>query len=216
MSDIHANFEALLSFEDVFSNVDQVVCLGDIVGYYCQVNEVIEYIRNLNPICIMGNHDYYVLNKVPDAINPAVRFGIEYAQSNITTENRRWLLSLPLVWGGLIGNKKFLFSHGSPWDPIHDYLYENNAKIESLRYFSFDVIAIGQTHRAMKRVMGNLLVLNPGSIGQDREIIGQACAFILETGSMSIEKIVRNYNINKIIDLCKKNGAQDWISKHLI
>lgn len=216
ISDIHANFEALFELADVLSSVDQVICLGDFVGYYCQVNEVIDYIRSLNPICIMGNHDYYLLNGYPSNTNPAVCFGIDYARKNISRSNLEWLESLPLVWGGLLGGRTFLLSHGSPWNPLRDYLYEDNPELEKLKMFSFDVIAVGQTHRVMQRMTEGALILNPGSIGQSRDIIACACAFVLDTESMSVERIIRPYNVNKTICLCRQNGAQEWVCKHLL
>lgn len=61
LSDIHANYEALLSIDKYVRECDYILCLGDIVGYSCAVNECIDYVRKHNFLCIQGNHERYVI-----------------------------------------------------------------------------------------------------------------------------------------------------------
>ncbi len=217
ISDIHANFEALYTLKDVFASVDKVVCLGDIIGYYCQVNEAIEYIRELGAICVLGNHDNFLVNGCPKNSNDAVRFGISYAQKVITSSNFAWLSSLPLLWGGLIGERAFLLVHGSPWNPLNDYLYSNNPALRGLyEFLGYDVIAFGQTHRGLRINVKKPLIINPGSVGQSRDIKAHACAVVLDTEKLAIENIQRPFNADKVIDIAKSKGAMDWVYKHLV
>lgn len=60
ISDIHGNFPALQAvWADIKSRgISEIYCLGDLVGYYCQINEVISFIRDNHIPCLMGNHDY--------------------------------------------------------------------------------------------------------------------------------------------------------------
>ena len=215
ISDIHANFEALSSMKDDLSKADLVVCLGDLVGYYCQVNEVIDYIRSINCICVLGNHDHFLLEGYhPDAL-PAVKFGIDYARTVITSDNHEWLSKLPLVWGGFIGGRSLLISHGSPWRPLDDYLYQDKPALNSLDTFQYDLIAFGQTHRSLLRFDRRPYLLNPGSVGQSRDIKAKACAVFLDTETLNFTKIERSYNVEHVLDMAVENGAQEWILKHL-
>ncbi|MFC1461805.1 metallophosphoesterase family protein, partial [Verrucomicrobiota bacterium] len=186
ISDIHANAEALGVLADVLSDADRVLCLGDLVGYYCQVNETIEAIRSLDPICVLGNHDHFLLDGCSDDEPPAVRFGIEFAAKTIAPEHRQWLASLPLVWEGVLGGRSVLMTHGSPWHPLTDYLYADNPALNELKDFDFDVITFAQTHRALERTESRPFLLNPGSVGQSRDVRAQACAMILDTDSMAV------------------------------
>jgi putative phosphoesterase len=215
ISDVHANFEALSVLADVLGQVDQVLCLGDLIGYYCQVNEVIDYIRNLNARCVLGNHDSFLFRGVPPNVHPHVRFGIEFARRVITDENADWLKGLPLTWGGFIGGRSFLLVHGSPWRPLGDYLYSDNPSSQKLDAFGYDVIAFGQTHRAVYRLERAPYLLNPGSVGQSRDERALACMFVFDTESMTVRKIERRFDAEKVIDLAKRNGAGEWIGKHL-
>jgi len=215
ISDIHANFEALSSLSDELSKADKVLCLGDFVGYYCQVNEVIDYIRNLDSICILGNHDHFLLHGYPQDALPAVKFGIDFAKSVITPDNYQWLTSLPLTWGGLIGGLSILLNHGSPWNPLHDYLYSNNQALTCLDTFQYDVISFGQTHRSLLRFDHKPFLLNPGSVGQSRDVLAHACAIFVDIPSMNITKIERRYNVTTVVEKALENGAGEWITKHL-
>jgi len=213
--DIHANFEALNTLSGTLMQADKVLCLGDLVGYYCQVNEVIDYIRALDALCILGNHDYFLLHECPHNVSPAVRFGIEYAASVISASNRQWLETLPLTWGGFLGNVSILLTHGSPWRPLNDYLYADSPLLEQLGQFNYDIVAFGQTHRAFQRFHQGSYLLNPGSVGQSRDRQSRACAMVVDTSTMAIEIIESTFDGNYVINLALMNGAQKWITKHL-
>lgn len=62
ISDVHGNYEAL---KQVLSKIDEmgiqeIFCLGDVVGYYSQVNECCDALRKRQVRCVMGNHDWYM------------------------------------------------------------------------------------------------------------------------------------------------------------
>ena len=67
VSDIHANAPALrVVLNDLADrNVDQVLCAGDVVGYYPFPNEVISLLQEHNIRSIVGNHDVAVLDEPP-------------------------------------------------------------------------------------------------------------------------------------------------------
>ena len=64
ISDIHGNYPALKAvLQDIDSlHVEKVYCLGDLVGYYSQINEVINTIKSRKIECILGNHDYAMIH----------------------------------------------------------------------------------------------------------------------------------------------------------
>lgn len=215
ISDLHANFFALQTLTEALSTLDCVLCLGDLVGYYCQVNEVIDFVRERNALCILGNHDAFLLHGCPPTVSEAVRFGIEYADRVIDADHRRWLASLPLVWGGLCDGVTVLAAHGSPWRPLTDYLYPDHPALEALQGFDYDVIAFGQTHRPVMRTAQRPWLLNPGSVGQARHTAAVATALQLDTETMQLSWIEQVYDPEPVIQLAKRHGAGEWIDKHL-
>lgn len=216
LSDIHANHEALKELKPLLGDVDLSVCLGDFIGYYCQVNEVLDCIREFKTISIRGNHDEFLLSGYPSGVTEAVRFGIDYADGVIDSDHRRWLESLPLLWGGLLDRRSVLLAHGSPFQPLDDYLYADVIPDKGLERFDFDLLAFGQTHRPLTVQSTRALLLNPGSVGQSRHKPRVACAAIIETGSMTIQFIEQPYDTTAVIAAAKRKGAGAWIEKHLI
>lgn len=216
LSDIHANLEALLALRPAISKAELVICLGDFIGYYCQVNEVLDVIRGLPAtVCVRGNHDQFLLTNCPPDAPQGVRFGVDHARRVIAPSHRRWLDSLPLVWGGMIGGRSLLLAHGSPFSPLSDYLYEDKLRGSRLERFDFDLIAFGQTHRPLV-IEGPPILLNPGAVGQSRHQPAVACAARLESNSMTIEQIAVPYDPGPVIELARSYGAEGWIAKHLI
>lgn len=215
VSDIHANVFALDALREVLQGADIVMCLGDLIGYYCQVNESIEKIRELNAICVRGNHDDFLLRGCPDHASDHVRWGITYADRVITDANRRYLQSLPLMWGGEVGRRRWLLAHGSPWRPLDDYMYRDRCDLEAMRRFDVDLIAVGQTHRPWVDQQSRPVVINVGSVGQSRHATALACAVLVETDTLAIRLIEKPYDAAPVIELARKNGAEDWVTKHL-
>lgn len=216
LSDIHANLPALLALRPAIVEADLVVCLGDITGYYCQVNEVLDFLRDLPAsLCVRGNHDQFVLDACPRDAPEAVQFGVEFARRVIKPGHRKWLQELPLLWGGMIGGRSALLTHGSPFAPLTGYLYEDQIGKARLGDFAFDLIAFGQTHRPLF-IAGHPMLVNPGAVGQSRHQPALACAARFDSASMSIEPIAAPYDPQPVIDLARRHGAADWITRHLV
>lgn len=217
ISDIHGNYPALLSLEKYFDGADKVICLGDIVGYYCYVNEVIEYLRNHNVVCIQGNHDRYVfegLQSQTKNLNDSVRFGIEIAQKKLTEDNKIWLRDLPTSFSFKEDNVSILCCHGSPWDVTNGYVYADSELFPKMSEFSFDMIALGHTHRAYKKNTERLTIFNPGSVGQARDSEGKACAAFFDTKTNAFITIQEPYDFMETLGNSISYGAQDWVYKH--
>lgn len=213
VSDIHANLDGLVAIAETLRAADLVVCLGDYVGYYCQVNEALDFVRGLNALCIMGNHDRFLLHGCPESANDAVRFGIDYADRVIDGEHRAWLASLPWAWGGILGERSWFLVHGSPWDALGDYLYEDALRLRLLDEFNFDVIAFGQTHRPYMRSSKRPLLINPGSVGQSRHAPARVTAVCVDTESLHCQLTERCYDHRRVVEQARRCGAGDWIDK---
>jgi putative phosphoesterase len=207
--------EALTAVKDLLDSADAVVCLGDFVGYYTQVNEVIEAMREYEPIAVLGNHDQYLLQGIPEHANAAVRFGIEHADRVISAENRSWLAELEETWTGNIDGASWLACHGSPWG-IDDYLYEDSPLLPLLDELECDVVAFGQTHRPLARADRTPALINPGSVGQSRQRPSVACAATVEDGGRTFITVEREYDPRPVIEMAMRAGAGDWIRKHLV
>tara|TARA_B100000963_G_scaffold187057_1_gene162740 strand:- start:28439 stop:29128 length:690 start_codon:yes stop_codon:yes gene_type:complete len=177
ISDIHGNIYALKKFfkKIKLTSNDNVIALGDYIGYYYDANECLNLLRRKKTICILGNHDenflkYYNNKKMLKKLSD--RYGNSYylAKKNISTTNMKFLKKLKKNKTIKFGKISVKFSHGSPWK-IDQYIYPNTdiSLLNKFKKFPNDVFFVGHTHRKLKLKVEKKIIYNPGSIGQPRD-----------------------------------------------
>ena len=121
ISDIHANYTALMAVLNDAGQVDETWCLGDFVGYGPDPNAVVEEVHDIaNLTCILGNHDMAVIKKLPlEAFNGDARRTLEYHERVLTADNMEFLLSLSQ---NLKVREDASLVHGSPRDSVWEYI----------------------------------------------------------------------------------------------
>ena len=186
LSDIHANLPALTATFDDLPKVDSVVCLGDVVGYYADPNEVCDLLKRKSIPAILGNHDAYVLGILTPHETRAAAYRTRWTRETLTSENLEWLRSLPsslrFQWGKLAVQLR----HATPWDE-EGYLYPDSPKLNEVHLNVNQFLILGHTHWPMLRKCGAGFVLNPGSVGQPRDCNPDAAYAILDCDSGSVE-----------------------------
>ncbi len=100
LSDIHGNLEALNVALDICKklDVDQYLCLGDLVGYNANPQECVDLVRALpNLTMVKGNHDEYISNGDNEMLgfNPHARDAVLWTRSQLSIESMEWLANLP-------------------------------------------------------------------------------------------------------------------------
>jgi predicted phosphodiesterase len=203
ISDIHGNYTAL---REVLKKIDQmgiqeVYCLGDIVGYYSEVNECCEALRKRDIKSVMGNHDWYLVAKSFCPRSNSVNDCLEYQKKIITKDNFDWIRSLPLFLN--IGNLSVL--HGGWTNPIDEYLYptaEYFNRIEG-KYF-----ASGHVHKQVIKSFGNKKYCNPGSVGQPRDNNPKAAFATFDENVFHLHRV--NYNIDRVGELMEQAGFSGY------
>jgi putative phosphoesterase len=203
ISDIHGNYEALkvvLSELDKIG-VNEIYCLGDVVGYYSQVNECCDELRKRNISTLMGNHDWYMASGGFCPRSKSVNDCLVYQRKVITHENVEWLRTFQV--------QKFVADihmvHGGWADPIDEYLKE-----PSEAYFSKIIgnkFVSGHTHIQMLQKYKNKTYCNPGSVGMPRDNDPRA-AFATYDGQFSLHRV--EYNMQPVFDLMNKAGFDDY------
>jgi len=219
LSDIHANLQALETVlaAATVSGYDQVVVLGDLVGYGGDPDAVVERIRGLDPVIIVrGNHDK-VAAGIEDSsgFNAIARRAAIWTRESLSPENRQYLVSLPA--GPLALNDSVLVCHGSPEDEDL-YIFNDRDALRALREATRPVCLFGHTHlpivvhlvdetlelvaratEAETRVQlapAVKYLINPGSVGQPRDGDSRAAFAILDPGASSIVLYRVPYDVN--------------------
>jgi diadenosine tetraphosphatase ApaH/serine/threonine PP2A family protein phosphatase len=151
ISDIHGNGEALRAvFADIErasaefgAPVDQIWCLGDIVGYGPEPGECVRTVRARCDVCIPGNHDWATTGRI-DLVdfNGAAVGSAQWTRNRLARDQIVYLRSLPEVTR--IGN--FTLAHGSPTNPIWEYLISPTSAAPNFAAFDTTFCVVGHTH----------------------------------------------------------------------
>jgi len=187
ISDVHSNYDALQVVLSAIAGYDALVCLGDLVGYGAQPNEVVSEIRGLEPDAIvMGNHDYAVsTGDTSGFVHHAVQ-AVEWTRREISLENLRYISSLRSKTKFTADGVEIALAHGSPRDPLNEYIYPDAPEfiLRSLVDESGgSVLLLGHTHVPFNQTFDAEMLGNPGSVGQPRDGDPRASYAILETPS---------------------------------
>lgn len=185
-SDIHGNGLSFDSFITEIVNIkyDQLVFLGDFVGYYYDSERIIRFCSENGVLCLLGNHDSYFLDMLDGRLgmNQLVsRYGHSYAHAKetILADSVDFLKSLQSRH--IIAEPKMrrvLLCHGSPLDPLEGRIYPDTDILPFGNTVSaFDYVICGHTHHKMTRFLGDTVFLNPGSLGQQRD--GRGCSYLI-------------------------------------
>lgn len=143
VSDLHGNWPALEAVLKEARGYDQVLFLGDAVGYYPDVNRVLDWLRSVNAKGVMGNHDIWLLEIKAMQIEGPVLEILSWQAERISSENREYLSQLP--WTAEVAGA--LMVHGSPLDPLA-YLEEVEQARDVFNKVSHRWIFHGHTHLA--------------------------------------------------------------------
>ena len=187
LSDVHSNLHALQAvLADVDAGrFDEIWCLGDVVGYGPRPNECAALVRERATLCLAGNHDLVVLGKIPMvAFADDAGIAAQWTQGVLDDDARAFLETLePLATRP--GAELF---HGSPRDPVWDYVLSEDAARHTFAATSEPLVLVGHSHVALELSSDGLglhggkaeagmrldlggprRLLNPGSVGQPRD-----------------------------------------------
>jgi putative phosphoesterase len=211
LSDIHGNLPALRAVLGDFGSVDALLCCGDVVGYYPDINDVCEILQNERAFVIRGNHDAYISGNLNPDPQKAQIYKSEWTRQKLYKENLGWLTALPLEMNFLWNGLKIKIRHASLWDE-ETYLAPNSPELSEYKLNRDEFYIFGHTHRPMILNVGEGVVLNPGSVGQPRDWDPRASYAILDTNSRRIEIRRIQYDVGTYQDRLR---TLDW-DKELI
>jgi predicted phosphodiesterase len=214
LSDIHANMTAFDTVLDAAKGKwDKAVCLGDLVGYGPDPNEVIERVRELDALTIRGNHDKAVTGLTnPEEFNPVAHAAVLWTRERIQPGNLEYLEKLAK---GPIQAGTFSMVHGAVYDE-DEYVFGPEQAADGLLSAPTPVVFFGHTHiqggftlrghdvgslqtkpllpdesTTISIAPGTSYLLNPGSIGQPRDGDTRAAFAIadLENGTVEFWRV---------------------------
>ena len=195
--------------------IEEVVCLGDVIGYGPNPKECIDLCKDFNVI-LMGNHEEALLQEFEaQNFNPKAKSAIDWTRDQLSmlsedkeANARRWDFLDTLRVTHEAGD--IMYVHGSPRDPTGEYVYPRDiyrpAKLEAI----FETISwlcfVGHSHvpgvwtedMAYStpeeidyefRLQSKKTIINIGSIGQPRDGDPRACYVVMDDSNIRFRKI---------------------------
>ncbi len=209
IADIHANLAAFSAvLEDIKSRggVAEIWCLGDIVGYGPDPHQCLELLRQQNHVGVAGNHDWAAVGKIDTSdFNPDAAAAARWSAQQLSPEDRQYLESLPLI----IEKSDFTLVHGSPREPIWEYILSTRTASENFAFFKSQFCLVGHSHAPAvfknedgsslselssdtELILGkSRLIINPGGVGQPRDGDPRASYAIYDSET----RVVRLYRL---------------------
>lgn len=211
IADIHANLEALeavlLHLER--ERVDEIICLGDLVGYHADANAVVALVRACGVRAISGNHDRAATGAdIVGDFGFLARRAIAWTIPRLLPEHVDYLRRLPPMLS--FADDTALAVHAGlapePNDRFHVItparITANLARVPAGKLCFF-----GHTHRPARHVAadGVTALVNPGSVGQSRDRDWRAACAVFDTADRRVEHARLEYD--RALALAKADAA---------
>lgn len=210
LSDLHSNATALDAvLSAAKGHWDLSVCLGDVVGYGPDPNEVTARLLEMGTQTIRGNHDKAVTGlMITDDFNPIAKAAVEWTRAQLEPEHLAWLSALP---HGPLATDGVVLVHGALQDE-DEYVFTPAQALDGLLDSTAEVTFFGHTHHqggfsyqdsqlevlqirprpsesfaALRIEQPRRYLLNPGSIGQPRDGDPRAAFAIADLEHQTVE-----------------------------
>lgn len=236
LADIHANYPAL---EAVLADAhphefEQLLLLGDLVGYGAQPNEVLDRLAGM-PVAaaVRGNHDKVAAGlSDAEAFNPVARHSAEWTKRSLTPANALVVRALP--HGPVNASEWVEICHGSPYDE-DAYVLDTLDALNALRATDRPLCLFGHTHAPMAFFLaGNELryreagadsvlavtpgtphLVNVGSVGQPRDGDPRAAYGIADDARKEVSFFRVRYDVAAAQQAIRDAGLPDALAKRL-
>jgi len=241
VSDIHGNLHALEAVMADISHyqVDEIWCLGDIVGYGAFPSECIGLVKEKCSIVLAGNHDLAACGRIPlEEFNLEAREAVEWTAGRLSEKEVEFLQTLEPSQEIMVDGVKIALAHGSPFEPIWEYVL-GSFDIERVFYYleekGMQLCFLGHSHvqffssslmlhpellRSEEKVVfgkNELAVINPGSVGQPRDYDPRSafCLVEIEDGKTALQLKRVEYDIEAAAGAIVEAGLPVFLAARL-
>ena len=220
VSDIHSNLPALERVLEDAGGFDSAICAGDVVGYGPDPGKCVEGLSGRNIKCVTGNHDYAAVTGDPSNLNEYAAEAIHINRRLLIDRQVEWLRSLPSSLSLEVEGVRISVFHGSPYQPLVDYIYPEEALQMAGGFFDdtgSDLLILGHTHVPYIHRFHERVLLNPGSVGQPRDGDPRASYMLVDIadGKIDVSHMRVSYDIEEVASRMRRLGLPEMLAIRL-
>ncbi len=211
LADIHGNLEALEAVLTAAreAGAGRFLSLGDTVGYGPDPNACTRLVRERCDAALAGNHDLAAVGREDIGwFNEVASAAIHWTAAELEPDLATYLDSLPSE----LTRDSLLLAHGSPLDPVREYVTDAWSASMNFRDRQFDLCFVGHAHyplvfsldrcgedpgevqlgepgggAVIDLLPGSRYIINPGAVGQPRDGNPQAAFALYDPGARRVE-----------------------------
>ncbi|HKI20538.1 MAG TPA: metallophosphoesterase family protein [Isosphaeraceae bacterium] len=200
LSDIHGNWPALEAVLRAEGSWDAVAFCGDVVDYGPNPVECLHWVAEHAEFRVRGNHDNAL------AFSVDCRCMGSFREASLVT--RAWHrtlldpadLALLRDWPTLTWfewqEQHFRMAHATPHGDLFEYLALNEWE-QRVKDLESDFVLLGHTHIQNMCRVRRLTVVNPGSVGLNRDGTGKACYAVHDGENMALKRVA--YDVDRTV-----------------
>jgi len=233
ISDVHANLAAL---EQVLRCVerehcDQIICLGDNVGYGPYPNECVDKVHAAAAVTLAGNHDHAILGYTSmEDFNEYAGEALAWSLPQMQAATLGLMKNDPLQWR----HPNLLYVHATPFES-EQWHYVTNITDAALNFgaFSEQVCFVGHSHhpvifseskdhqvrfrvtREAQLEPDQRYIINVGSVGQPRDGNPDAAFVIFDTEQHHVRWIRVEYDVAATQQAMRQFGLPGFVIRRL-
>jgi putative phosphoesterase len=211
-SDVHARPEPVRQALAIFAQeyVDEIICAGDIAGYYDNLEQTVELLKQAHCRTVVGNHDLSYLAAHAEQLSPVISY----------------LQGLPEKLVFHVAGKSVYVVHAEPPDALHggiklldqqgDIIAQQKQQWQAaLTDFDHDILIVGHTHQVYAEQLGNTFVINPGSTAFNHScMVLELPGKKLHTFALGEQPMIKCWNFSRLYG-AKGEYPTDRKSKNL-
>ncbi len=244
ISDLHGNLHATLAVLARLNEmgVNDIVCLGDVVGYGPAPDKCLELVETNCSVCIRGNHEEAVLDPTRVAgFNSMARHALRWTRNILGQRHTKMITAMPLVE---YIDESVMCIHDCPTPASNSYVHDSVMATRAFRGFDTQICLIGHTHVPAMFEVASLnpedelapadiasftpvdgveiileedcrYVLNPGSVGQPRDNDPRASFAVLDLDRRRYVVHREEYDIAAARNASEHAGLPDLLGERL-
>ena len=235
LGDIHGNLTALETVLAAIERerVDQILSVGDVVGYGAAPSECIAKLQDFSALVVMGNHDAAAVDRLDTAFfNHHAKEAIRWTRGVLGRKDKAWLGDLPY----LRNLEHCSVAHGTLHRPeLFDYIMTVEDADPSFEAMSLPVCFVGHSHVpvTLLRLRDNpnctsftpeakvdlsdalRALVNVGSVGQPRDEDPRTGFVLYDTSAETVELRRMVYDIDREAHRIRSAGLPQMLADRL-